>query len=301
MKKGPFYRRYIRPIKHMVGYWIVSTLVFFLRAFPRSIALWKASILGNLFYFILKKDRNIALKNIAIVFPDLCYEEKKTLARDCFRQTAMNLVDTVRAKSIIESEPRLWEIEGEEYLRDTAKKHNGAIVISGHIGCFELLAGIWTKLGVDVAVVGRKLYDERIDRLLVKQREDMGVKNIASDAHPKKVLSMLKSGCFIGTLIDTNTKSVDGQSAPFFGREVRTISAPAGLTRLAGAALLPMAIYRKKKNRFVLRVWPPIESPMTGDKREDIRQLLIKANRAIETMILHQPNQWIWYHDRFGK
>ncbi len=299
VKKGPFYRKYIRPVKHTIGFWIISAVIGLVRLVPRGIALWKASFLGGLYYSLSRKDRGVASKNIEIAFPEIPTHDRDALARECFRQSAMNLVDIVRAKAIVESEPPLWRIEGEDIVRAAIHDHGGGIVLSGHIGCFELIAGIWKRLGVDVAVVGRKLYDERIDSLLVQQRESMGVENIPSDAHPKKVLSMVKSGYLIGTLIDTYTKSVDGRSAPFFGREVRTISAPAGLARVCDRPLLPMSIFREGKYNFLLKVWPLIEIPKTNDKNADIDELLRRANEAIEAMILFRPSQWIWFHDRF--
>jgi KDO2-lipid IV(A) lauroyltransferase len=299
LKKGHFYRKYIRPVKHAVGYLIILKCIFLIRITPRTLVLSIGSFIGRLVFRLSRRDRDIALKNIKIAFPEMDDIARKSLAKECFRQSVMNLVDMVRARSIVESDPPIWEIEGEEYIADVKKRFGGGVVITGHIGCFEIMAGIWRSRGFDVAAVGRRLFDKNIDRILVKQRKKMGIENIPSDAHPRRVISMIKKGYLIGTLIDTYTKSVNGIAAPFFGRNVRTISAPAGLARLTGTPLLPMAIFRIGKKRFLLKVWPPIEIPRTRDKAADIRELLLKSNEAIETMIRYRPDQWIWYHDRF--
>ena len=277
----------------------IAILIF--RTMPRSAALAIASFFGKLWYRLASRDRRIALKNLKIAFPKMPENERLSIAKECFRQSAMNLADSIRAKSLVEDEPPLWKIEGEEYLRSVRDEFGGGVVLTGHIGCFELMAGIWTKKGYNVAVVGRKLYDARVDRILVKQRESMGIDNIPSDAHPKRVITSIKKGRFIGTLTDTWTKSVDGITAPFFGRNVRTISAPAGLARLTGTPLLPMAIFRVGKKRFLLKVWPPISIERSSDKAADIRELVERSNEALETMIRYRPDQWIWFHDRFRK
>jgi len=299
VRKSAFYRKFLRPIKHVLGYWLLLAIVFFVRIKPRGIVLCLARLLGKFVFRVSKKDREIALENLAIAFPEISETERIATARMCFANTMMNFADMLRVKSLMKKRPPIWRIEGEEHLREVQSRYGGGIVITGHIGPFELIAPIWKSLGVNVAVVGRRLYDERIDRLLVKQRQKTGVENIPSDSHPRRVLSMIRSGYLIGTLIDTHTKSVDGLPAPFFGREVRTISAPAGLARISGTPLLPMAIFREGKAGFLLKVWAPIEVERTSDRDADIRELLRRGNEAIEAMIRFRPEQWIWFHDRF--
>lgn len=256
-------------------------------------------ILGFFSYYILRNDRKIAIKNIEHVFPDKDSRAKKEFAKTVFKHAAMNLGDAVRAERIVEAVPRLWRVEGEEYFRDYIKTYGGGIVITGHIGCFELIPGICAKLGFKVGVVGRQLYDRRVDEILVKQREGMGVKVVPSDASPRELIKLVQDDYVFGILMDTNTTSVDGRPAGFFGRETRTISGPIALSLLLDRPPLPMAIYREKRDRFLLKIWPPIEVAKTGDKERDLTSGLNAANGMLERMILRCPEEWIWFHPKF--
>ncbi|RKZ31134.1 hypothetical protein DRQ36_03065 [bacterium] len=286
-------------MKHGVGYVFLRIIIWKIRLSPRKVALFLASIFGKLAFRFLRKDRKIALKNLEIAFPDKSLEEREKLARETFRQSAMNLFDAMRTRKNVLSEPPIWEIEGAEYFEKFHEDYGGGVVITGHIGCFELIPGIWKRLGYKIAVVGRRLYDERVDRLLIKQRESMGIVNVPSDANPRVIARLIREGYFVGFLMDTFTESVDGIQSRFFGRETRTISGPIALARLMGRPVLPMAIYRREKYGFLLKVLPPMEINKTADKNADIADGVLRANAILEKMILDRPDQWIWYHDRF--
>lgn len=299
MKKGPLYRKFIRPVKHTVGLAIIKIAIWKIRLFPRRLTLWFMRLLGSFAFLVLKRDRKIAIANLSRVFSEKTDSELEDFTRDVFRRRAMDLADMVLAKKIVNSDPHLWRVEGEEHMRDYLDKYGGGVVIASHIGCFELIPGICAKIGYKVAVVGRQLYDPRVDEILVKQRESLGMVVVPSDASPRRLIRLIKDGYFVGILMDTNTKSVDGRPAEFFGLETRTISGPIALSLMLKKPPLPMAIYREDRNRFVLKIHPPIEHEITGDKERDLKNGLRAANRAIERLIFDHPEEWIWFHPKF--
>ena len=299
MKKGHIYRKYIRPVKHAMGYAFLRILIWKIRWIPRPLCLWWAALMGRLGYLLLGRDRKLALNNLAIAYPEMPDSERKRLAKEVFRHSAMNLVDIAVADKLVLAEEKRWRVEGEEHIAGYAKKFGGGIVITGHIGCFELMPGICVRRGYKVGVVGRQLFDERIDRILTRQREKMGFVNVPSDSSPRKIIRLIKDGHIVGILMDTNTISVDGRPAPFFGNAARTITGAVALALLLDKPLLPMAIYREGKYDFVLKIWPPIELEKTGDKDRDLDAGLALANRQLEEIINLHPEQWIWYHPRY--
>jgi len=278
---------------------ILRIIIFIEHLLPSRLLHWLAGLAGKLGHKLLKKDRRIAEKNLEIAFPNISEQKKYELARSCFIQSALNLSDSIRTMGIIFADPPLYDVEGGEEMDKYYANYGGGIVITGHIGCFELIPGICVNMGYKVGVVGRRLYDPRIDKILVRQREKMGVFNIPSDAHPRTVITLIKKGYFIGTLMDTFTKSVDGREASFFGRRVRTISAPIALSRLIKRPVLPMSIRRNNGERFILKIRPPIEIPITDNTDRDVAEGIERANRVLEEMIREYPEQWIWYHNRF--
>lgn len=299
MKKCSFYRKYIRPVKHAVGLAIIKIGIWKIRLFPRGISLWFMRLLGSFACLVLRRDRKIAMTNLSYVFPEKSHNEIKNLAGRVFQNASMNLADAALAKKIIDSEPRIWRVEGEKRLREYQETFGGGVVITGHIGCFELIPGICAKIGYKVGVVGRQLYDPRVDEILVRQRESLGMVVVPSDSSPRKLIRLIREGYFIGILMDTNTKSVDGRLSEFFGLQTRTISGPIGLSILLERPPLPMAIYREEKNRFVLKIHPPLKFELSGDKDKDLENGLRSANIVIEQMILDSPEEWIWFHSKF--
>jgi len=299
MKKGPFYRKYIRPVKHGIGYIFIVMIMWIFRVLPRRLVLWKTRIAGKLGFFLLKKDRRTALKNIEFIYPGMKKDNRRELAKNSFAFSAMNFVDIARLGKVDFSNREFYAIEGREYLDEYIEKYGGGIVITGHIGCFEMIPGIVNSLGYKVAVIGRKLYDPRVDDLLVRRRESAGIVNLASDIYPRRIIKMIKEGFLFGILMDTNTRSVEGQTAPLFGHETRTISGPITIAYLMKIPVLPMAIYRRDDGTFILRISPWVEIPRTGDKKADIQKGLELANSAIERMIDFSPKEWIWYHERY--
>lgn len=255
-------------------------------------------ILGVFSYYILGRDRKIALANLEHAFPEKTEGEIKKLAKVVFKHSTMNLADAMQAKKIVESRD-LWRVEGNEYFQEYMKNYGGGIVITGHIGCFELIPGICVKLGCKVGVVGRQLYDPRVDELLVEQRESLGVAVVPSDASPRRLIKMIRDDYVFGILMDTNTTSVDGRPAEFMGLQTRTISGPIALSLLLNRPPLPMAIYREEGNRFLLKIWPPLELEKTGDKERDLSAGLNAANQMLMRMIEIRPEEWIWYHPKF--
>lgn len=297
-KKSGFYRKLLRPIKHFFGYIFFGLLIIKIRIFPRKLWLFFASLFGKIAFVLFREGRKLSIANIGIAFPEKNEKEKISLAKQAFIQSAKNSIDIVKAMQILNSRTPLFDIIDERYLTEYKNKYGGGIVIAGHIGAFELIPAIWVGKGYKIAVVGRRLYDKHIDRILIKQRERMGIVNIPSDSHPKRIIDLAREGYLVGTLMDTWTKSVEGSPALFFGKKVRTISAPVILSRLLKKPLLPMCIFREDE-KHILRVFEPIDIPITKDRESDIAIGLEMANKAIEKMIRIYPTQWIWFHDRF--
>jgi len=114
-------------------------------------------------------------------------------------QIARNAADVIRSQHISpEDLADLVDVEGMEYFDEAYAQGKGAIVITGHIGNFELSAAWMSAVKkVPVSVIGRKLYDERFDRLVVENRRRFGMEVIPSDASAKRVYSALKEDGYL--------------------------------------------------------------------------------------------------------
>ena len=186
-----------------------------------------------------------------------------------------------------------------EYFDAAYRRGKGVIGVTGHIGNFELLAAYVQGLGHEVAVIGRELYHPGLNRLLVENREAVGLTNITTTESPKRALEWLRKGRVLGVLIDTDSSRVRGMFVPMFGRWSNT---PVGQTVLglrAGAAFLPIACLRTENNRYRVIIRPPVEVERSGDFEADVYNVTLKCTRALEKIIGDHRDQWIWLHNRW--
>jgi len=291
----------MKKIKRTVVYRLTRLIIFVFNAVPRKTAVFIGGWLGLAAWYLFSKDRYKFTRNLSLVYKDsLTANEKKNLSRNFFINSGKNLAEVLRLKKYFHSQIKpLVTIEGREYFDRAYKEGKGIIGITGHIGNFELLAVYLAELGFRTAVIGREMYDRRLNELLVKNREAMGLVNIATTDSPRKALSWLKEGGVLGVLIDTDSFRVRSMFIPAFGRLSHT---PVGQTMLglrAGAAFIPAACLRMPENRYRIVVRPPVEY-VEGDYSEKaVYDVTLKCTKALEGIINENKDQWIWLHNRW--
>ncbi len=269
-------------------------------AIPRRLALKFGTFAGGVWYLLGTKDRNRAVKQIMSA---LKYSENKAgaLARACFEEMGRNLCDVVRmGKWSKEFMERIVRVEGLEHFEKEYARGKGVLALTGHIGNFELLAAWFSYCkGVKVSVIGRQLYDKRLDRMLVDQRRRFHLENIPTTASPLSLVKTFRDGRALGVLLDQDSSKISGYFVDFFGKKANTAAGPVFIALKTGAPIVPMAIYREGETRYVIRVLPPLEIGWTNDRRSDMLMALGQCNRALEELIMWDPSQWVWIHDRW--
>jgi len=257
--------------------------------------------LGKLTYFIIADARKRTQNNLNIVFgKEKDQRELEKLARLVFENVGKNVADAVRLKNMKWKKiEEITKIEGLEYFDNAYKMGKGVIPLTGHIGNFELLAAYFSLKGYKLSVIGRELYDPRLDALLVKSRESVGLENIPSSASVKQVIKALRSGRALGVLADQDSSKVRGVFVDFFGRPARTPVGPVLLAYKTQSPIVPMAIVREKDDKYKIIVKEPIELATSGDKEKDIIETTQKCTKVLESIIRDYPSQWLWMHDRW--
>ena len=241
------------------------------------------------------------MSNLSLAFGKEMNETNlRKLACQVFENVGKNVADAVRLKKMRwENLEGITEIEGLKYLDQVYKTGKGIIGLTGHIGNFELMAAYFSLNGYKVSVVGRELYDPRLDRLLVENRENVGLENIPSSAGVKPILKALRAGKILGVLADQDSSRVRGVFVNFFERPARTPVGPVLLAYKTGSPIVPMAIVRKDKNKYKIIVKPPVELIFSQDREKDITDVTQRYTRVLESIIREYPDQWLWMHDRW--
>jgi KDO2-lipid IV(A) lauroyltransferase len=288
-------------IKNWFLFRLITTIISLLNILPRNFAISAGGFLGKLAYLLIGNARRKTLSNLSPAFDKEMNEAKlRKLACRVFENVGKNVADAVRLKKIgWEDIERITEIEGLEYFDEAYGAGKGVIGFTGHIGNFELMAAYFSLRGYKLSVIGRELYDPRLDRLLVESRESTGLENIPSSAGVKPILKALRAGKILGMLADQDSSRVRGVFVNFFGRPARTPVGPALLAYKTGSPIVPMAIVRKDKNKYKIIIKPPVELTFSENREKDITDVTQKCTQVLESIIREYPDQWLWMHDRW--
>jgi len=290
-----------KTIKNDSIYYFIRLIIFIFNLVPRSVAVALGGRLGNFAYWLFARERRKAISNLGMAFGEnLSPEEKDSIARSLFINIGKNAVDVVRFKKHFSREIKpLVEVEGLEHFDAVYKRGRGVIAVTGHIGNFELIPVYMGSLGYKVSVIGRQLYDKRLDRLLVKNREGGGVVNIDTKQSIRKILQLLKEGYALGVLIDTDSMRVRSVFIPAFGRESWTPVGQSILGLRSGAGFVPMACVRAG-NRYRIIIKPEVALKPSGDFEKDVYNITKRCTEVWEEIVDEYKDQWIWMHNRWN-
>ncbi|MBN1754999.1 hypothetical protein JW877_02190 [bacterium] len=299
MKSKRFYRRVIRPFKNNLIYLFARALIWYLNLISRQKALRFGALGGRILFRLLKRTRIKTIRNIQKGLSS-SIADASDIALDCFISAGKNLVDSIRMASRSGQEVlKLIEIRGLEHFVSLYEQGSGIIVITGHLGCFEMVPAFFTYSGYKVAVIAREMYDPRLDRRLLSNRERAGIKVIEARNSPKTLLRLLRQGYAVGFLMDLESRAVSCKRVNFLNHWVKVPVGPVKLAIHSGLPMLPMNIYRKPDDRFVLEVHPPMQIIPGNDREEQLRANMDIALKALEKMIRAKPSEWVWMNSKW--
>ncbi len=292
-------KKFLKKVKNGLIYIVIRTVVVFLSYMPEAFVRVFFSFIGRAAYYLAVKERKIAIKNLSMVFSGKSKKEIRRMAKKVFRDLALNFSEVLYIKRIGSGNlSGKFVVKGIEYAREAYEKNRGVIFLSGHVGCFEMLSVFLSASGFPMTVVGTKLYDRRLDRLLVRNRQSHKVRYVERGGNTMDVMRRLKKGECFGVLFDLDTR-VPGVYADFFGRPAFT---PAGTLRMAmrkNIPVIPVVIQRREDFRHNVTFLPEVIPDKTGNEIEDLVGFVNKCNSALESLIMQAPEQWIWMHDRW--
>ncbi len=257
------------------------------------------SFLGTIAYLILNKERKKAIENLSTAFSkEMTILEIKRLCRESFQNLGINLIELLRFPKLNrENIDEFVTIIGRDRIDTALKNGKGAIMLTAHLGNWELMAVYAALKDYPTNVVARPIYYEGYNKILVKLRESKGIKVIYRD-DVKPMLQSLKNNELLGILSDQDTVKVDGLFVKFFDELAYTPTGPAALAMKTGAPLIPCFIIREN-GRHKIFVEEPLPVMTTGDKDKDLLINTEMYSKAIEKWVRKYPSQWVWMHQRW--
>ncbi len=286
---------------HGLEYAAIWTLTKFVQIIPGRIADWMAVGLGKLTHLILASRRRIALENLKRSNLGITDEERlKEIVTKVFINIARTTIEFCR-QPVYTSE-RILQMysgtEGMEYLEKTQQDGTGAMLISGHLGNWELLGGWLKASGYQIDFLVGKQHNQKVDDLFVSFRRSLGVGIIPVGVAARRVIKALREGRFVAVVSDQHAAS-GGIVVDFFGRKASTPAGPAAFAVKVGCPILCGGSIRLGYNKHRAIIMPPIYPPNSGDIEKDIKAMTQVYSTQFETLIRKYPEQWMWTHRRW--
>lgn len=273
---------------------------FIISILPLRIGLVLGQVFGGMSFYILKRERKKALRNLDIAFGNSkSIKEKAGIAHKAFENLGRNYIEIISIPKFNKGNINRYIFsKGIDILRRVFEEGKGAIILSAHFGNWELLAHYLSTNGFPINVIARRVRMHGLEAFLRRIRKRNNLNVLYRDASAREVIGLLKKGQFIGIMPDQDMDSVSGVFVDFFGRLAWTPSAPANLSFLTGAPIVPCFIVRRQSGHEVL-IEEPIELSKTLNRKKDILDNTQEYTKVIENYIRKYPEQWVWFHDRW--
>lgn len=279
-------------------YKVLKTAENLLSVVPLRMARGVGWFFGWLGYLLLRKHRKTNLADMARCFPGATRRELERRLRRVYQNMAINYVEVLRWFGGKDAElESLIHPEGLAYVDEARAKNRGVLVLTAHIGNWDLL-GPWAARRVPLTIITKELKHPGANRYWQEARARIGLNLLPAHNSYRACLATLKRGEFLGFILDQNMTRDEGIFVDFFGRPACTTPGLAYLSAHAQAPVLPVFMIRERDGSHRVKILPPLDPP-PDRKPETIRDATQRYTRIIEDVIREVPDQWIWMHRRW--
>jgi KDO2-lipid IV(A) lauroyltransferase len=302
-KRSPRLRRSIRARKDAAVYRLAQLALWVPRQLTLETAFHVADRVGDAVYRTQHTSRRLALDHLQFAFgATLSDAARHEIARMAFRNAARCFIEVAKFEQLRPSLDAYCTVEGWHYWDEVRAHGRGAVVVTGHIGNWELMAGYFAVRGVPIAAIARRINDPRLNRLMIDFRARCGVQTIIRESPTagRDMLRILRARGILAIIIDQDMPA-PSVSVPFFGRPARTPIAPAALAVRRNLPVVPCFATRRPEGGQRFTISAPLYSPQSGDRRYDIFDLTRRSSDALERHIRQHPAEWVWWHKRWRR
>ena len=282
-------------IKYFFKFLIIIIIFFIFKLIGPKIS---SMIGGKLFEKIgpLFRSKKIIHSNIEKAFPEIDLNEKNNITKMMWNNYGRIFAEYIFIKKFKnENLNSNIEIKGQEILDEIKKNNKSVVFISGHFANFELMAMHIEKSGINLAAIYRPLNNIFLNKIMERIRSKYICKYQIKKGKGglKQLLGLKKKNFSTALMIDQRVS--EGIQSKFFNENALTTTIPAQLVKKFNIPVIPIYIERVKDINFVLT----INKPINFEKNNSIENITNILNQTIEKMVLKNPGQWIWSHNRW--
>ena len=284
---------------------MIKSIKYFFEAFFIYLFFLIGKLIGlslsrKVFSFIFKKigpiirSNDIVKKNLLKFSHELSDQEKKEIISNMWSNYGMTFIEYIFLDNFKKEQSHI-DIEGEKILHEIFINNKPVVFISGHFANFELISMEITKKKINLATIYRPLNNFFLNPFMEYIRKKYVCKNQIKKGRGgvRESIEYIRNKHSIALMVDQRVS--EGKKIKFFDKEAFTTTLPGQLALKYNLDLVPVFIERKNNDLFKMKVYEPIKTSDFKDKFE----VSEKLNQIIENMIIKNPNQWIWTHDRW--
>ncbi len=288
-------------LRQRLEYAAAWLFIHVLGALPRGLARAAGAAIGAFGYVAFARLRQVGLRNLHLAFPSMPAPERARVLRLEYRQLGWLLAEFCQMSGYTrEAAERFIRYDGLEHYLRARDAGRGVLVLTGHLGAWELSSFFHSLAGYPMGMVIRRLDNPLVDAMVNHIRCRHGNRVLHKDDFARGLIGAMRAGETVGILMDTNMTPPQGVFVPFFGLEACTASGLARVALKTGAAVVPgFLVWEESEGQYVLHFGPELALTDTGDSEADAIDNTARFTAVLEEAIRRYPTQWLWMHRRW--
>jgi KDO2-lipid IV(A) lauroyltransferase len=269
---------------------------------PWKVATTLGGWIGQAGYWPLRIRRRVVERQIAGAFPELDARKVSALARRAYKHLGTATIETALLPALGKNGVMglVGSVEGWEYMERGLAAGRGVVLVSGHLGNWELLGSYIAARGVKLDVIARGMANPEFDRYLTATREAIGMRVIHDQEAVRRTPRALREGHVVAFVADQGVLGLASTFVPFFGRPAKTPRGAAVFALRFESPIVFSTAVRKPDGLYHVVV-EPVEIDSSGDREADVDRIVAKYTATLESWVRRYPEQYFWHHRRWRR
>jgi len=281
-------------MRHRLEYGAVRVLGGTCALVPEAAAHWGGSGFGWLAGRVGRPRWGVMTEQLRSAFPDADEDWRRDVARRCYAHFGAEAMALLRLSRLgLDGVRERTEVVGRRVLEAAANHPTGAVLVTGHVGNWEICGAAIVAAGLPMDVIAARQRNQYFDRYMTRCRASLGMKVIPREQARRRVVEVLRTGKSVGVVGDQDARDA-GVFVDFFGRPAATARGPAVLARRTGSLMGTAFVTRLPGPRLRYRLELEALDPSDG-----VDALTQACASRLEAKIRQHPEQYFWMHRRW--
>ena len=292
-----------RWLRERFEYLAAATLLWILEKLPQDAAVWLAERAGMAAGRVVCRWGSVAEGNLRLALPGMDGEARRAVIVGVYRSLGRVAFALGKIRAWSESDIREHvRFVGMENFHKASAKGRGVLLLTAHLGNWELGALAHGVVAGPMSVVVRPFKNRLLDRLVESRRRAHGNRVISKRNAAREILRELAANRTVGILADQHASREEAVEVRFFGLRASANRVVAQLAMRSGAAVVPAAArWAASQKRHVVTYLSEVELVRSDDAVRDVAVNTQRFQSVLEALIRKTPEQWLWIHRRWRR